>query len=103
LNNNLEISELYQVICKELDKTSLTYSHSEGAWYTWIDFDNYMSLLTAKGIKTSGQLSLTLANDLGLVTVPAECFGSNDMALRLSMVDHNLPEGIKKLACWLNV
>lgn len=93
---------LHVKIAKVLSSSKLICSKTEGSWYTWIDFRNYKNKLLSIDVNNSNELMMKLIDDLGLVTVPASAFGSDKLALRVSLVDHKIIEGIRLLIKWLS-
>lgn len=92
--------ELHVKIAKVLSSSKLICNKTEGSWYTWIDFRNYKNKLLSIDVNNSNELMLKLIDDLGLVTVPA--FGSDKLALRVSLVDQKIIEGLRLLIKWLS-
>ena len=45
---------------------------------------------------------MKLINQIGLVTVSGEAFGSKHLALRISLIDKKIIIGLKLLLSWLN-
>ena len=79
--------ELHVKVAKILSSSKLICSKTEGSWYIWIDFRNYKNKLLSIDVNNSSKLMMKLIDDLGLVTVSASAFGSNKLALRISLVD----------------
>jgi aspartate aminotransferase len=104
-----------RVICDTIDKQQnnkkkkIRYSRPNAAWYIVLNFIEYKSKLSNIGIINSRDLSKRILNNYGIVTVPGICFNSNELILRLSLVDFddnldisNMIEGINILCKFCN-
>lgn len=81
-------TNISKYIRKELDKTKITYSDSNGAWYILLNFDNYKNKLESLNIKCSNDLANYLINTFGIITVSGSAFGiMENLVLRFSYVD----------------
>ena len=83
--------EMFQVIgeylYQKLTDLELICSFPQAAWYIWINFENYKNKLSKLGIHSSDELTVYLANKLGIVVVSGSAFYSNELACRYSYVD----------------
>ena len=94
--------DLQKNVTKILKDSKLIYSQINGSWYIWVDFRNYKNKLLQHQIISSNDLMMKLINQIGLVTVSGEAFGSKHLALRISLIDKKIIIGLKLLLSWLN-
>ena len=93
IKNQMSFQEnMYQEIseyCKSKFKNmNILYSNSKAAWYFLIDFSNYKQKLNKINIKTSDDLNMFLAQNLGFITVSGSAFGiKKQLVVRYSYVD----------------
>ena len=120
IKNQMSFQEnMYQEIseyCKSKFKNmNILYSNSKAAWYFLIDFlANYKQKLNKINIKTSDDLNMFLAQNLGFITVSGSAFGiKKQLVVRYSYVDikninvekkfnyDNIKKGLEVLNNWL--
>ena len=94
--------KIAQNVENELEKSQIIHTKFQGAWYKWIDFENYKQKLNNININESTSLVEYLAKEIGLIAVPGVHFGLDGLTLRLSLIDENLPLGIKKMVELIN-
>ena len=87
-----------------IKESKIGYVYPTSAWYTFLNFDQYKTQLQKININNSDDLSIYLLNEIGIVTVPGECFHVDGLNLRFSFVDtiENMLEGLKKMIDFLN-
>lgn len=83
--------QLYQHVIAELlpiiKETKLMYPDPSGAWYVFLDFTHYKSELADMDIYDSIDLSAYLMKNHNIITVAAQHFRDDSLALRFSLVD----------------
>ena len=118
-------TEVAKVVFTKFNSIGIKTSRPEGAWYIFLDFNDFKNKLLEKNITNDQDLFISLINDIGLITVPGTSFGYNGLYLRYSIVDlyfeknncvedlnkddiniesltKNILKGIDQLEKWLN-
>ncbi len=101
LKNKKEISSYYnllnfiykkcvEITCEMLDKTELKYIRPKGAWYIFLNFNNYKSRLKNINLSKSSELCNYLIEKYGLVSVGGNKFSTPGLNLRLSLIDFDI-------------
>jgi aspartate/methionine/tyrosine aminotransferase len=57
------------------------------AWYIFANFSNYKNKFEKIGVTNSYELSSLLLNQIGIISVPGECFNTSGLNLRFALVD----------------
>ena len=65
----------------------IKYADPNSAWYIMLCFVDYIEELKSKNIYTSSELSNYLLETYGIVTVAGDSFNTDEMSIRLSLVD----------------
>lgn len=101
---NKTFKEIIKQCFDIIKESKIGYVYPTSAWYTFLDFNEYESQLQKININTSDDLSMYLLNEIGIVTVPGDCFHVDGINLRFSFVDtiENMLEGLKKMIDFLN-
>lgn len=76
-----------KMLINTISETKLKYANIDAAWYIFLDFENYKSSLKKININNSIDLGQYLMNHYQIITVAAEHFSDDSLALRFSMVD----------------
>ena len=97
-----------QMICKLIDNSQknhskkIQYVYPNAAWYIMLCFNDYIEDFKSKKIYTSTDLSRYLLDLYGIVTVAGDSFNTDEMSIRLSLVDFddeldlsNMKKGIR--------
>lgn len=94
-------SLMNEYISSALVKLNLCPRTTQGAFYSYPDFEPYRTRLAEMGIMSSDDLADTLLERYGLVALPGSAFGERDgaLTLRLSGCDY---DGAKALAAFQN-
>jgi aspartate aminotransferase len=113
------LSEVNKYCTERLNKAGIKVHPCEGGFYIFPDFSAFKSVLSARGITTSTQLTEVIVDEIGVALLPGTAFGMPDTSLttRLAFVDFDgeqvfddsLPQlefntvkkGINKLCNWL--
>lgn len=91
-------SELARYVSKHLsENTRLHLSHPEGAWYIWLNFEDYRDRLS---VKDSKQLWKKIIEKTGLVTVYGEAFGDSQLSVRYSFIDIDIDRLEEDFSTW---
>ena len=108
---------IYDTLNPLLKDSKLIYSHINGSWYIFVHFTNYKASLKKRNIINSIELSYYLMTNYQIITVAAQHFNCEELALRFSLVDfefdietddinkiniENMKSGLKRLCNFLH-
>ncbi|RKY90739.1 MAG: aspartate aminotransferase, partial [Ignavibacteriae bacterium] len=90
------LSQLGNKIAKDLNNAGIYTPKPDGAFYLFIDFENFREMLAERGIKSSSDLCNKLLEETGVAILPGKDFGMppQDLTARLAYVDINGPKAL---------
>jgi aspartate aminotransferase len=96
------LEELGNKISKELEKERIIAPKPDGAFYLFLDFENYRDKLFQRDIKNSTDLCKRLLEDTGVAILPGQAFGMRpeELTARLAYVDIS---GVRALNAAMNL
>jgi aspartate aminotransferase len=85
--NNKVYKHIVANLCEILYKSKIKFAKPTCAWYIFANFSNYKNKFEKISVTNSYELSSLLLNEIGIISVPGECFNTSGLNLRFSLVD----------------
>jgi aspartate aminotransferase len=85
--NNKVYKHIVANLCEILYKSKIKFAKPTSAWYIFANFSNYKNKFEKISVTNSYELSSLLLNEIGIISVPGECFNTSGLNLRFSLVD----------------
>jgi aspartate aminotransferase len=85
--NNKVYKHIVANLCEILYKSKIKFAKPTSAWYIFANFSNYKNKFEKISVTNSYELSSLLLNEIGIISVPGECFNTSGLNLRFSLID----------------